>query len=313
MATNSSTPLYGRDVHPSAGHLSTQRSYTAPQKTYSLPEFSNQVPSSRTYPHSLPFEANRFTAPVIGSHIPHSGAESRWHHSSSWKPPNTRNDSSSTVDSIHYQTPPHAPPHHASSYTSDGDTSRSSSAFYTGKKLQTRTVSDNTMLQAHSSGRGSSDVDKPPLDSSQTTNRYPQTSNSSVSDSHISYPIPQPPSSKCFSQATLENQRYSLEGMPTSDHPNEDRHFSLDCPGYKAFGVFDGHDGPRAAGFASNYILQLFDTVSWMKLVKSNDSNIVCEALKEFFVVTDKDFFKGMERYINEKESIQRRIPQVGS
>lgn len=113
------------------------------------------------------------------------------------------------------------------------------------------------------------------------------------------------------SQATLENARYSLQLAPLADHTNEDRHFALEGPNYKVFGVFDGHDGPRAAGFASNYMMQLFDTTSWISVVKNGNSSIIHEALVEFFRATEKDFFKSIQRYIDEKEITQRRIPSV--
>ena len=45
----------------------------------------------------------------------------------------------------------------------------------------------------------------------------------------------------------------------------EDSHIAdLDIgDGNSLFAVFDGHDGPRAAGFASIYMRQLFDTASY--------------------------------------------------
>lgn len=114
------------------------------------------------------------------------------------------------------------------------------------------------------------------------------------------------------SQATLENARYSLDKAPMADHPNEDRYFSLAGPNYKVFGVFDGHDGSRAAGFASNYMMQLFDTPSWTNISRQGNPRIVEEALGEFFRATEKDFFRSIQGHINEKEALQSRIPPVG-
>ena len=114
-----------------------------------------------------------------------------------------------------------------------------------------------------------------------------------------------------YSAATLENARYCVDGIPTSDHPNEDRHFALDGGTYLAFGVFDGHDGPRVAGFASNYLMELFNTSSWKKIAENQDMDMIGQAMGEFFKATEKDFFKSISRSVLEKDSLQAVIPSV--
>ena len=109
------------------------------------------------------------------------------------------------------------------------------------------------------------------------------------------------------SVSSLTNARYQLDEIPASDHPNEDRHFSLDGGTYQAFGVFDGHDGPRAAGFASNYMMELFNSSSWKRI---QDSDVPI-ALREFFTAADRDFFQSIKSSIDEKERIQAMIPPV--
>lgn len=109
------------------------------------------------------------------------------------------------------------------------------------------------------------------------------------------------------SVSSLPNARYQLDEIPTSDHPNEDRHFSLDGGNYQALGVFDGHDGPRAAGFASNYMMELFNSSSWKRI---HDSDVPI-ALREFFTAADRDFFQSIKSSIDEKERIQAMIPPV--
>ena len=113
------------------------------------------------------------------------------------------------------------------------------------------------------------------------------------------------------SVASLENARYHLDGIPTSDHPNEDRNFAVEghVEGgtFQTFGVFDGHDGPRAAGFASNYIVDLFNSPSWRRIVAGD----IPQALEEFFKAADKDFFQSIKSSIDEKEALQSVIPPV--
>ena len=120
--------------------------------------------------------------------------------------------------------------------------------------------------------------------------------------------MPREPSS--CSVATLQNARYCLDHMPSSDHPNEDRHFSLEGGNFQALGVFDGHDGPRAAGFASNFLLELFNTTSWKKVAQSGHEHIP-QALSEFFRATETEFFRSIRSSIREKEALQAVIPSV--
>lgn len=109
------------------------------------------------------------------------------------------------------------------------------------------------------------------------------------------------------SVASLENARYHLDGIPTSDHPNEDRHFAIEGNNFCTFGVFDGHDGPKAAGFASNYILEVFNSPSWQRI----EARDIPLALEEFFKTTDKEFFRSIKSSIDEKEALQSMIPPV--
>ena len=53
-----------------------------------------------------------------------------------------------------------------------------------------------------------------------------------ITASSVSH-TPRPPSSKCCSMATLENERYSLDGISRPDHDNEDRHFAIEGQGFK--------------------------------------------------------------------------------
>lgn len=119
------------------------------------------------------------------------------------------------------------------------------------------------------------------------------------------------------SVATLENARYRVGDMPRSEHPNDDRHFVLEDAGNcHVFGVFDGHDGPRAAGFASNYFIQYFSSEEWKSLVSLSPQAQRVQiplALKEFFKAAERDFFNSIRSSIEERKQLQRTIPSVST
>ena len=124
--------------------------------------------------------------------------------------------------------------------------------------------------------------------------------------------IPRYPGGDVCSQDTVENARYSLDKPPSSDHPNEDRHFAVEGDKFKVLCVFDGHDGSRAAGFASNYLLKLLHQRFWMNIVDKADSSVICEALQVLFLDTEEKFFGSIENFIQQKKRLQEKIPQVG-
>ncbi len=108
------------------------------------------------------------------------------------------------------------------------------------------------------------------------------------------------------SMATVENARYSVDGPPLADHPNEDRHFALKGDKFITWCVFDGHNGSRAAEFAYNYLLKRLCQPSWMSTVKQAD---IGEALKDMFMDTEKEFFDKMKDHIERKKELQSKIP----
>ncbi len=115
-----------------------------------------------------------------------------------------------------------------------------------------------------------------------------------------------------YSTASLENARYHVGGPSRADHSNEDRDFALEGDGFQVFAVFDGHDGPRAAGFASNYFMEYFQSSSWQRVVPRDSRNIQI-ALQEFFRSTEAEFFKSIQAVIDEKNTLQAVIPPVSS
>ena len=240
---------------------------------------------SKEPPQKRPFES---------SQIPSSEA-SRGPSSSRYQDPGSTSVSYASTSHTRTSVPPASVTHASYSPTSSPKSSSS------GSRTSVPRASDSHSSHSHTLFQSS------PSNPSKRRNLESHSTGPNVLPS----PIPQPPSDKHYSGATLENARYSLGGPPTSDHPNEDRHFALEGPKYKVFGVFDGHDGPRAAGFASNYMMELFDTPSWKNIVTQPDHDIITEALGEFFLATDRDFFRSIRVYINEKEALQRVIPQV--
>ena len=117
----------------------------------------------------------------------------------------------------------------------------------------------------------------------------------------------QPP--KNSSTATLENERYQLDDFGIRDHENEDRSFAIDGASFQVFGVLDGHDGCKAAGFASNYMAEMFSTQSWRKIMNSTDA--IPDMMRELFTAADRDFFKSVDKHVRERKRLQDRIPQV--
>lgn len=114
------------------------------------------------------------------------------------------------------------------------------------------------------------------------------------------------------SSATLENARYQLNGFSSSDHSNEDRYFVHEGDGFQTLGVFDGHDGVKAAGFASNFMMGLFQAQSWKTVVANpNKKSLLSMVFEEFFTTTDKEFFRSIKKDIEMKEVFTARIPEV--
>ena len=111
---------------------------------------------------------------------------------------------------------------------------------------------------------------------------------------------------------SLQNERYKLDASSLREHENEDEFLIYSNNKSLCMCVFDGHDGSRAAKFAHKYIKgNIFDTKSWKNLLDFNDHREIESALAEFIKVTDKDFFKNIKIYIDEKLYLQSQIPRV--
>ena len=111
---------------------------------------------------------------------------------------------------------------------------------------------------------------------------------------------------------SLQNERYRLDAPSFKDHDNEDEFLIFPNSNSLCMCVFDGHDGSRAVKFVQKYMKgNIFDTRSWMKLLEVNDHKEIESALAEFIKVTDKDFFKNIKNFIDEKIYLQSQIPRV--
>ena len=111
---------------------------------------------------------------------------------------------------------------------------------------------------------------------------------------------------------SMHNERYKLDAPSFKDHENEDEFLIYANNKSLCMCVFDGHDGSRAVKFVQKYMKgNIFDTKSWMKLSEVNDHKEIESALAEFIKVTDKDFFKNIKNFIDEKLYLQAQIPRV--
>ena len=72
--------------------------------------------------------------------------------------------------------------------------------------------------------------------------------------------------------------------------------------------------GQELVKFVQKYMKgNIFDTKAWMKLSEFNCHEEIESALAEFIKVTEKDFFKNIKTYIDEKVYLQSQIPKVAN
>lgn len=149
-------------------------------------------------------------------------------------------------------------------------------------------------------------------DSSRNTDNYGSVKrNDSMTNSGHFWLYCAPDKRNC-SVFSLANERYKLDASSYKDHENEDDSLIFPNSNSLCMCVFDGHDGSRAVQYVRQYMKgNIFDTKSWMKLSEFNHHEEMESALAEFFRVTDKDFFKSIKQYIDEKIYLQSQIPKV--
>ena len=126
-------------------------------------------------------------------------------------------------------------------------------------------------------------------------------------------PLPLP--RNLLSMYSTENACYSVAEAPRPDHPNDDKFFHCSNPGnnFKAFGVFDGHDGNNASDFASEYMEKYMEEIFLTKVgddseIKSTLQDRIEKTLCEMFLRTDGAFFRRIESVLKEKKQIRKAL-----
>ncbi|KAG7168653.1 TGF-beta-activated kinase 1 and MAP3K7-binding protein 1-like [Homarus americanus] len=105
------------------------------------------------------------------------------------------------------------------------------------------------------------------------------------------------------------NQMYREDGTPCSEHEYEDRsiHFCLDHEnGTYLYGVFDGHDGAKAAYFASQ---RMPAELSFEQLTGKTSSEEVKEVFRDAFLAVENAFLESIDPKIAERTHILDKIP----
>ncbi|XP_050722481.1 TGF-beta-activated kinase 1 and MAP3K7-binding protein 1-like [Eriocheir sinensis] len=105
------------------------------------------------------------------------------------------------------------------------------------------------------------------------------------------------------------NQMYREDGTPCSEHEYEDRsiHFCLDQPnGTYLYGVFDGHDGAKAAYFASQ---RMPAELSFEQLTGKTSEEEVKEVFREAFLAVENAFLESIDPKIAERTQLLDKIP----
>ncbi|XP_068207269.1 TGF-beta-activated kinase 1 and MAP3K7-binding protein 1-like isoform X2 [Palaemon carinicauda] len=105
------------------------------------------------------------------------------------------------------------------------------------------------------------------------------------------------------------NQMYREDGTPCSEHEFEDRsiHFCLDRENNTyLYGVFDGHDGARAAYFASQ---RMPAELSFEQLTGKTTEEEVKEVFREAFLSVENAFLESIDPKIAERTQLLDKIP----
>ncbi|XP_037090762.1 TGF-beta-activated kinase 1 and MAP3K7-binding protein 1-like [Pollicipes pollicipes] len=104
------------------------------------------------------------------------------------------------------------------------------------------------------------------------------------------------------------NKAYRRDGYRTQEHTQEDYsfHFELDTD-LCLYGVFDGHDGSRAAHFAQQ---RMPAELSFGQLTRRGSSDeSVCVALQQAFLAVEKGFFEMIDEALAQRAMLLSEIP----
>ena len=122
------------------------------------------------------------------------------------------------------------------------------------------------------------------------------------------------PDKRNVSVGSVENERYSLDTQPCSDHVNEDEYIVYSNKYSLCMCVLDGHDGSHTVKFVKKYMEgQVFGKPMWNDVTKSNKSKKIEAALASYIQEADDKFFSSIEPFIRERQEVQSKIPKVPS
>ena len=119
-------------------------------------------------------------------------------------------------------------------------------------------------------------------------------------------------SGRLVSIGSIQNERYSLDAQPVSDHDNEDEYIVHSNKYSLCMCVLDGHDGSRAVQFVRKCIdQQVCGKPLWDDITKSNKPEKIEAALANYIEKTEEIFFKSIDPFIKERQKLQSKIPKV--
>ena len=117
---------------------------------------------------------------------------------------------------------------------------------------------------------------------------------------------------RLVSVGSVQNERYSLDAQPVSDHDNEDEYVVHSNKHSLCMCVFDGHDGSLAVKFVKKLIdKQVCGKPLWDDVTKFEKPEKIEAALADYIEKTDKNFFKSIDPFIKERQKLQTKIPTV--
>ena len=110
----------------------------------------------------------------------------------------------------------------------------------------------------------------------------------------------------------MQNERYSLDAQPVSDHDNEDDYMVHSNKHSLCICVLDGHDGSLAVKFVRKlFYHQVCGKPLWDDVTKLQKPEEIEAALANYIIETDENFFRSIDPFIKERQKLQSKIPKV--
>lgn len=105
----------------------------------------------------------------------------------------------------------------------------------------------------------------------------------------------------------MTNQRYREDGGRREEHEFEDRSFHFNVDDTYLYGVFDGHDGPRASDFT---VQRLPAELLLGQLTANMSDEQIKAVLRQAFIAVEKGFFQSLDDALAEKTELQLQMPE---